>query len=261
MDRADIWRRVEDHLLAAFGPETGRASVTFLGTEEIAVLRFAPPSPAGDGAGVTRYATVGMSATPMGDPARGVVDETAPRAELVLSLRAPRDSVARRLAVLAAIPAVEGIPVAPGAALELGESLWDGAPFTAVLVGDPGGLLPDLDLSAGPDSTDPVGPGRMATNRTDANRTDRDSTDPRRPGVGRTGTTRTGTDRTGGSGTGDNGTGRIALAPVRFLPIHPITAREAAFKRARGADELRRRWLAAGTDLRDPNRPEPALDR
>jgi Suppressor of fused protein (SUFU) len=199
MNRSDLLRRVETHLVAAFGPDTGRASVTFLGAEEIAVLRFGEPPGGADGP-VARYATVGMSATPMGDPAQGVVDETAPRAELVLSLRSPRDSVARRLAVLAAIPAVEGIPVAPGAALELGETLWDGAPFTAVLVGDPGGLIPDLVLSGG------------------------------------------------------------GLAPVRFLPVHPMTAREAAFKRARGADELRRRWLLAGTDLRDPARRDLALD-
>jgi len=200
MNSADLRRRVEDHLVAAFGPDTGRASVTFLGADEVTVLRFGGPVAAAapaDGA-VTRYATLGMAATPMGDPASGVVDEGAPRAELVLSLREPRDSVARTLAVLAAIPAVEGRPVAPGAALELGEPLWDGAPFSAVLVGDPGGLVDDLPLGAG-------------------------------------------------------------LAPVRFLPIHPMTAAEAAFKRINGADDLRRRWLAAGTDLRDPSRRELAL--
>jgi hypothetical protein len=39
---------------------------------------------------------------------------------------------------------VEGVVVTPGAGLDLGEPLWDGGRFTAVLVGEPGGLVPDL---------------------------------------------------------------------------------------------------------------------
>jgi hypothetical protein len=50
----------------------------------------------------------------------------------------------RNLAVLAASPAVEGIVVTPGAGLDLGQPLWDGGRFTAVLVGASGGLVPDL---------------------------------------------------------------------------------------------------------------------
>ena len=74
-----------------------------------------------------------------------------PRAELVLSVRAGRadtDQVLRPLAVLAASPQVEGLVVAPGASLDIGEPLWPGAPFSAVLVAEPGGLVEDLALDA-----------------------------------------------------------------------------------------------------------------
>jgi suppressor of fused protein SUFU len=42
--------------------------------------------------------------------------------------------------------------------------------------------------------------------------------------------------------------------PVRFLPVLPLTANEAAFKRARGPEALHLRWAEAGTDLTDPLR-------
>src|SRR5262245_12038768 len=90
-ERATVAR----HHVDAVGPVSGRAAVTFLGAEPIDVLRFGPHPD-----GYFRYATVGMSAEPMGDPAAAVRDPAGPRAELLLSLRAPRDSVARRLAVL-----------------------------------------------------------------------------------------------------------------------------------------------------------------
>ncbi|OIK26475.1 suppressor of fused domain protein [Streptomyces malaysiense] len=44
------------------------------------------------------------------------------------------------------------------------------------------------------------------------------------------------------------------LDPVRFLPLLPMTPNEAAFKRVQGAQVLQERWLAHGTDLRDPVR-------
>lgn len=130
---------VEAHLRTAFGPDCGRASVTFLGTERIDVLRFCP-----DGAGIVRYATVGMSRAAMTDPLAMVFDARGPLAELVLSVRGGRDGVARSLAVLAAAPAVEGLVVAAGASLDLGEPLWPGSRCTSVLVGAAGGLVPDL---------------------------------------------------------------------------------------------------------------------
>lgn len=193
--------QVERHLTEAFGPGPGRAAVTFLGAETIEILRFGPGPD-----GLVRYVTRGMSRTPMGDPAAAVVDPAGPRAELVLSVRGRRDSVARRLAVLAAVPAVEGVPVVAGAGLEIGEPLWDGAPFTAVLVGEAGGLVGDLTVDV-----------------------------PGVPGV------------------------PGARSTVRFLPLLPMTPAEAAYKRARGAPELRQRWLADGSDLRDPERPPARL--
>ncbi len=190
---------VEGRLRAALGEPDARASVTFLGTDRIEVLRFVDD---GDPV-VVRYATLGMSAAPMTDPRAAVADpERGPRAELVLSVRggiADTDEVLRPLAVLAASPQVEGVVVAPGASLETGEPLWPSAPFTSVLVGEPGGLVEDLRA------------------------------DPPRE-------------------------------PVRFLPLLPMTQNEAAFKRARGGEELQERWLRHGTDLRDPHRAAVPLD-
>jgi hypothetical protein len=137
---------VAAHLRSALGPDSGRASVTFLGTETVDVLRFGPADD-----GTVRYATVGMSSAPMVDPAAVVADPVAgPRAELVLSVRGKHDGAARALAVLASAPRVEGLVVVAGASIDLGEPLWPGARFTAVLVGQPGGLVPDLpDVVAG----------------------------------------------------------------------------------------------------------------
>ncbi|MBQ0983852.1 suppressor of fused domain protein [Streptomyces sp. F63] len=181
---------VEARLSSALGEPDARAAVTFLGADRIEVLRFRD----GD---LVRYATLGMSAHPMTDPAAVVADPVrGPRAELVLSVRPGRadtDQVLRPLAVLAASPQVEGVVIAPGASLDLGEPLWPGAPFGAVLVAEPGGLVEDLELDE-------------------------------------------------------------PMDPVRFLPLLPMTANEAAWKRVHGAAALEERWLAHGTDLRDPLR-------
>ncbi|MEU6217179.1 suppressor of fused domain protein [Streptomyces sp. NPDC047022] len=139
----DVLPLVEARLRTALGEPDARAAVTFLGTERIEVLRFQEE-------GVLRYATLGMSAQPMTDPAAMLADPVkGPRAELVLSVRgglADTDKVLRPLAVLAASPQVEGVIVAPGASLDVGEPLWPGAPFSSVLVGEPGGLVEDLEL-------------------------------------------------------------------------------------------------------------------
>ena len=199
---ADVLQQVEEGLRAAFGEPEARASVTFLGTDRIEVLRFLAPEDR-----LVRYATLGMSGAPMTDPAALVADvEEGPRAELVLSVRvegAETDGVLRALAVLAASPQVEGVVLAPGAALELGEPLWPRAPFTSVLVAEPGGLVPDVALPPGPSGT--------------------------------------------------------AREPVRILPVLPMTANEAAWKRVHGAEALQERWLRHGTDLRDPHRASVPL--
>ncbi|WP_225846231.1 suppressor of fused domain protein [Streptomyces sp. HPF1205] len=147
---ADVLARVETHLRAALGAPDARAAVTFLGAERIEVLRFTT-------SGLRRYVTLGMSARPMTDPLATVSDPVrGPRAELVLSVRAggaDTDQVLRPLTVLAASPQVEGVVVAPGNSLDVGEPLWPGAPFAAVLVAEGGGLVPDLALD---EPMDPV---------------------------------------------------------------------------------------------------------
>ncbi|MFJ6747121.1 MULTISPECIES: suppressor of fused domain protein [unclassified Streptomyces] len=140
---SDVLELVEARLHSALGEPDARAAVTFLGTDRIEVLRFV-------GDGVVRYATLGMSAQPMADPTAVLADPLrGPRAELVLSVKSGRTEtgkVLRPLAVLAASPQVEGVIVAPGASLDVGEPLWPGAPFTSVLVAAPGGLVEDLAL-------------------------------------------------------------------------------------------------------------------
>lgn len=192
----DVLALVEARLRTTLGEPDARAAVTFLGTDRIEVLRFRD----GD---LVRYATLGMSATPMTDPTAALADPVkGPRAELVLSVRAglaDTDKVLRTLAVLAASPQVEGLVVAPGASLDVGGPLWPKAPFGSVLVAEGGGLVEDLEL-------DPP------------------------------------------------------MDPVRFLPLLPMTANEAAWKRVKGAQELQERWLSHGTDLRDPLRTGVPLD-
>ncbi|MFJ5705922.1 suppressor of fused domain protein [Streptomyces sp. NPDC093105] len=194
----EVLALVEARLRTALGEPDARAAVTFLGTDRIEVLRFVDAE-----AGLVRYATLGMSAAPMADPTAALADPVkGPRAELVLTVRLGRadtDKVLRPLAVLAATPQVEGVIVAPGASLDLGEPLWPGAGFSSVLVAEPGGLVEDLELDA-------------------------------------------------------------PMDPVRFLPLLPMTPNEAAWKRVHGAQALEERWLAKGTDLRDPLRGSVALD-
>ncbi|MFC7968449.1 suppressor of fused domain protein [Streptomyces cinereoruber] len=192
----EVLALVEARLRTALGGPDARAAVTFLGTDRIEVLRFVE----GD---LVRYATLGMSAQPMADPTAVLADPVkGPRAELVLTVRAglaDTDKVLRPLAVLASTPQVEGVVVAPGASLDVGEPLWPGAPFSSVLVAGSGGLVEDLELDE-------------------------------------------------------------PLDPVRFLPLLPMTSNEAAWKRVHGAQALEERWLARGTDLRDPLRRSVELD-
>ncbi len=194
----EVLALVEARLRTALGEPDARAAVTFLGADRIEVLRFVDAE-----AGLVRYATLGMSAAPMADPTAVLADPVkGPRAELVLTVRLGRadtDKVLRPLAVLAATPQVEGVVVAPGASLDVGEPLWPGAGFSSVLVAEPGGLVEDLELDE-------------------------------------------------------------PMDPVRFLPLLPMTPNEAAWKRVHGAQALEERWLAKGTDLRDPLRASVALD-
>ena len=95
--------QVREHLRAHFAQvEPDSASVTFLGTQPIEVLRFRPGAD-----GLVRYVSLGCSRHPMTDPTQILVDqERGPRAEVVLCLRdpGPVSGLARSLAILAATP-------------------------------------------------------------------------------------------------------------------------------------------------------------
>lgn len=141
-DGAAVLAAVRDRLVGEFGSEPQEASVTFLGAAPIRVLRFVDA-----GTGLVRYVTLGCSAEPMGDPGALVPDPAAPRAELSVTLRGGVDGLVRALAVLAATPAVEGLVLAEGALVDLGEPLWPGAAFTAVVLRAP--EVPDVELPGG----------------------------------------------------------------------------------------------------------------
>jgi hypothetical protein len=133
----DVPAKVRTHLREHFArtgitAEPVEASVTFLGTERIDVLRFGP-----DGEGVNHYVSVGCSRHPMFDPAELVTDALhGPRAEAVVALYGPSPKgLARSLAILAAAPAVEGLILEPDALIDLETPLWEGAPFSAFLLG------------------------------------------------------------------------------------------------------------------------------
>ncbi|ORV06346.1 suppressor of fused domain protein [Mycobacterium celatum] len=133
-----ILAEVRTHLCGHFADaQPDVASVTFLGTEPIEVLRFPPGSD-----GVVHYVSLGCSRHPMVDPTAMVADPLrGPRAEVVLRLRdpGPITGLARSLAVVAATPAVEGVVLVPDGLIDLGSPLWakasGPAPFTAVLLG------------------------------------------------------------------------------------------------------------------------------
>ena len=171
----DLLAAVEAAWTSAYGEVQARGSVDFVGVPPMQVLRFGP-----DGDGPVRYATLGMSRTPMSDPRATVVDPLAgPRAELVLPLPVRRDSVLRALAALACAPAVDGLVLAPDATVDTGQPLWDGTQYTAVLIDPP--ALPDVAAPPG-------------------------------------------------------------IAPVRLLPVVPVTATELAYRRIHGAAALRELW-------------------
>ena len=75
---------LRDHFHAAgIAAEPDAASVTFLGSQPVEVLRFGPGPD-----GVLHYVSLGCSRHPMADPTAMVADPLlGPRAEVVLSLR------------------------------------------------------------------------------------------------------------------------------------------------------------------------------
>jgi Suppressor of fused protein (SUFU) len=135
----DVLAEVRAHLRAHFARagttgEPDAASVTFLGTEKIDVLRFGPEADEPDG--VSHYVSLGCSRHPMLDPTEMITDVLhGPRAEVMVALRGPSPrGLSRSIAIVAAAPAVEGLILEPDALIDLESPLWDGAPFTAFLL-------------------------------------------------------------------------------------------------------------------------------
>ncbi|MEE3848745.1 suppressor of fused domain protein [Gordonia sp. LSe1-13] len=139
--------RISEFLAERLSAQPQRASVTFLGVEPIEVLRFVT----GDD---LVYVTVGCARHPMSEPTDIHADPVrGPRAELVVRMHAtsPLPGLHRRMATVAAAPAVEGLILAPDALVDLSEPMWDGAAATAMVLEDD-----DLGDLALPDPMDPV---------------------------------------------------------------------------------------------------------
>lgn len=123
-----------------------RASISFVGVESIEILRYQesgdqePPGQrrlAGNSpeSVATSYLSLGMSRHPMIESSATVVDASAaPRGELLLSVLGCPDDVWRRLAVLAAAPAVESAVYRVGMRVELGEPWCAGSRCTGAVV-------------------------------------------------------------------------------------------------------------------------------
>ncbi len=126
---SDVLTRVRAHLRDHFTRigitvEPDEASVTFLGSERIEVVRFGASND--PNASAVQYVSVGCSRHPMVDPAELVTDP----------VRGPSPTgLVRSVAVVAAAPAVEGLILGPDALVDLETPLWQGAPFTAYLLG------------------------------------------------------------------------------------------------------------------------------
>jgi hypothetical protein len=128
---ASVLTAVEAALIEHFGHRPQRASVSFVGVDPIEILRFEPIP------GERAYLTLGMSRHPMTGAAASILAEDGPRAELMLHLRDPVDQfgeVWRRVALLAAAPAVEGVVYVPGMSVDLGAPLVAGSACTGVIV-------------------------------------------------------------------------------------------------------------------------------
>ena len=132
----------------------------------------APPSPSWaptasrcsrfrDGRTLVRYATLGMSAAADDRPRPpALADPVAGPARRAAAVRTGRRSPTptRCCARSPCSPPPRRSRASswrPGASLDVGEPLWPGAPFTSVLVAEPGGLVEDLELDA------PHGPGAL----------------------------------------------------------------------------------------------------
>ncbi|MBN9618776.1 MAG: suppressor of fused domain protein [Actinobacteria bacterium] len=133
MSNDSVLAVLEDALIAHFGHRPLRASVSFLGVEPIEVLRFEPVPDE------RTYVTLGMARRPMTGADALAVEQDGPRAELMLQVTDPTDAYSdiwRRVAILGAAPAVEGIVYVSGMTVDLGEPLVVGTACSGVITGE-----------------------------------------------------------------------------------------------------------------------------
>ena len=124
---ADVLGQVERALVEAYGERPSRASTSFVGVDPIEVLRFGSDP-------ISSYVTLGMSRRPMTAADSFDLDGDGPRAELLVQTRGDGGQLWRRLAVLGAAPAVEGVVYLEGMTADLGVPLTAGSRCTGVLI-------------------------------------------------------------------------------------------------------------------------------
>ena len=130
---SEVLSAVEAALVEHFAQRAPRASVSFVGVDPIEVLRFEPVP------GERAFLTLGMSRHPMTAATAALMAADGPRAELMLHVRDPLDDHAqvwRRLALLAAAPAVEGVVYTDGMSVEIGEPLVPASSCVGVVILD-----------------------------------------------------------------------------------------------------------------------------
>lgn len=130
----DVLAWVEAAYHQHYETTAARASVSFVGVQPIEILRYDREGGAGNHL-VSDYLSLGMSRYPMSAASATVVaPATAPRAELLLEIQGRPDDVWRRLAVLAAAPAVESAVYQIGARIDLGEPWCSGSRCTGAVL-------------------------------------------------------------------------------------------------------------------------------
>ncbi len=128
----DVIATVESAYHQHFETSPARASVSFVGVDPIEILAYRQNHP--DQRRLTTYLSLGMSRYPMVPADSDVLTADGPRAELMLEVSGDSDDVWRRLAVLAAAPAVESVVYALDARIDLGEPWLAGSRCTGVIV-------------------------------------------------------------------------------------------------------------------------------
>lgn len=134
MPQPDLLSLVESSYRQHFETVPARASISFLGVEPMEILRY-EQAPSDGYPAATSYLSLGMSRYPMTErSAVSVAPATAPRGELLLTVFEQPDDVWRRLAILAAAPAVESAVYSIGMRVALGEAWCAGSRCTGAVV-------------------------------------------------------------------------------------------------------------------------------